>query len=63
MRKFELEKIQFHQRVRRGYLSLGKKDRRRFKVIDTRQGEEGVFQKIKTVIDELIREKGFESSR
>ena len=61
--RFELEKIQFHQRVRRGYLSLGKKDRRRFKVIDTRQGEEGVFQKIKTVIDELIREKGFESSR
>jgi dTMP kinase len=61
--RFELEKIEFHQRVRRGYLSLAKKDRRRFKIIDTRQGEEKVFGKIKTVVDELIQKKGFEGSR
>jgi dTMP kinase len=61
--RFELEKIEFHQRVRRGYLSLAKKDQRRFKIIDTRHGEEKVFQKIKAVVDELIQKKGFEGSR
>ncbi len=60
--RFELEKIEFHQRVRRGYLSIAKKQSR-FKVIDTRQGEEKVFQKIKTVIDELIQKKGAKDSR
>jgi thymidylate kinase len=41
--------------VRRGYLSIAKKETHRVKVIDTRQGEEKVFQKIKGVIDQLIK--------
>lgn len=53
--RFELEQIQFHHRVRRGYLSIAKKETHRVKVIDTRQGEEKVFQKIKGVIDQLIK--------
>jgi dTMP kinase len=53
--RFELEKVQFHRQVRRGYLSIAKKELRRYKVIDTRQGEENVFQRIQKVIDELIK--------
>jgi dTMP kinase len=52
--RFEKEKIQFHQRVRKGYLALAKKDPRRVKVIDTRQGEDNVFNKILKNIDKLI---------
>jgi dTMP kinase len=57
--RFEREKIQFHHRVRRGYLSIAKKESHRVKVIDTREGEEKVFQKIRKIVDELI---GFKES-
>jgi dTMP kinase len=60
--RFELEKVPFHHRVRRGYLTLAKKQWRRFKVIDTRQGEEKVFQKIQKVIDELIKTRKFRNA-
>lgn len=53
--RFEREKIQFHHRVRRGYLSLAKKEPHRVKVIDTRQGEDKTFEKIRQIIDNLIR--------
>ena len=52
--RFEKEKIQFHQRVRKGYLALAKKEPRRVKVIDTREGEDKVFEKIRKIVDELI---------
>jgi dTMP kinase len=52
--RFEKEKIQFHQRVRKGYLALAKKEPRRVKVIDTRQGEDNVFYKILKTVDKLI---------
>jgi dTMP kinase len=55
--RFEREKIRFHHRVRKGYLSLAGKEPGRVKVIDTRQGEDKVFEKIRKVVDELF-EKG-----
>ena len=58
--RFEREKVQFHYRVRKGYLSIAKKEPNRVKVIDTRQGEEKVFERIRRIIDELI---GFKGSR
>jgi dTMP kinase len=62
--RFEKEKIQFHQRVRKGYLALAKKEPRRVKVIDTRQGEDNVFNKIRKTVDNLInRVQGVKGSR
>jgi len=58
--RFEREKIQFHHRVRRGYLSLAKKDPQRVKVIDTRKGPDKVFETIRDIVDNLI---GFKGSR
>ena len=52
--RFEREKIQFHHRVRRGYLSIAREEPHRVKVIDTREGEEKVFEKIRKIVDELI---------
>ena len=53
--RYEREKIQFHRRVRRGYLAIAKKEPGRVKVIDTRAGEERVFDKIREIVDNLIR--------
>lgn len=55
--RFEKEQIKFHQRVRKGYLALAKKDPERVKIIDTQQGEEKVFEKIRTLVDSLIESK------
>ena len=52
--RFEREKIQFHHRVRRGYLSLAEQEPRRIKIIDTRDGEEKVFNIIRKTVDRLI---------
>ena len=57
--RFEKEKIQFHHRVRRGYLSIAKKEPDRVKVIDTREGEDKVFEKILKIVDELIKGSEF----
>jgi dTMP kinase len=60
--RFEREKIQFHRRVRKGYLAIARKEPHRVKVIDTREGEEKVFEKIRIIIDNLIKEKTVRSS-
>jgi dTMP kinase len=52
--RFEREKIQFHHRVRRGYHWIAKKEPRRVKVIDTRQGPDKVFEKIRDIVDNLL---------
>jgi dTMP kinase len=55
--RFEREQIQFHHRVRRGYLSLARQEPRRIKIIDTRDGEEKVFEKIRKTVDRLIHSR------
>jgi dTMP kinase len=57
--RFEREEIQFHQRVRKGYLAIAKKEPHRMKVIDTREGEEKVFENIRRIVDNLMRRKQF----
>lgn len=52
--RFEREKIQFHRRVRKGYLEIAKKEPQRVKAIDTRMGVEKVFEKIREIVDELL---------
>jgi dTMP kinase len=52
--RFEKEKIQFHRRVRRGYLAIAKKQPHRVKVIDTREGADKVFEKIRKIVDNLL---------
>ena len=56
--RFEREKIQFHRHVRKGYLSIAKKEPDRVKVIDTRAGEDKVFEKIRERVDKLIKSSG-----
>ncbi len=57
--RFEREKIQFHRRVRRGYLAIARKEPKRVKVIETRDGEDRVFEKIRKIVDNLVSRKEF----
>jgi dTMP kinase len=52
--RFEREKAHFHQRVRKGYLTIARNEPRRVKVIDTREGPDRVFEKIRNIVDNLI---------
>lgn len=52
--RFEKEKMEFHQKVRDGYLELAHKDKKRFVIIDASQSEDAVeaaiFQAIRPFI-------------
>jgi dTMP kinase len=61
--RFEREEIRFHQRVRKGYLAIAKKEPHRVKLIDTWEGEEKVFEKIRIIVDNLLRIRGLKGTR
>jgi dTMP kinase len=52
--RFEQEALAFHERVRKGYLAIARREPERVKRIDARQGEEKVFEKIRQVVDGLL---------
>ena len=46
--------MQYHARVRQGYLSLAKKDPERIKVIKVDASKEEIFERVKTYIDKVL---------
>lgn len=52
--RLEQEGMEFHKKVRFGYLELAKKYPKRIKVIDANKSIEEVFEQVKKYIDELI---------
>lgn len=51
--RLESEGLEFHKKVRTGYLELAKKYQR-IKVIDANQSIESVFSQIKSIIDKIL---------
>lgn len=49
--RFEREKIEFHERVRAGFLELARAEPGRFRIIDAARSAEEVGQQIKNIID------------
>jgi dTMP kinase len=49
--RFEREKIEFHERVRAGFLELAQAEPRRFRVIDAARSVEEIAQDVKNIID------------
>ena len=56
--QFEREKEQFHQRVREGYLTLARQDKKRFRVIDASRSLDEVEMDIAEHIRQFIDKKG-----
>jgi dTMP kinase len=51
--RFELETIEFHNRVRKGYLQIAQEEPNRIRVISASGSEEEVHKKIKEIMDTL----------
>ena len=49
--RFEREKIEFHERVRAGFLELARAEPNRFRIIDAARSAKEVGQEIKKIID------------
>lgn len=52
--RLEKEGLEFHKKVRFGYLELAKKYPQRIKVIDSNKSIEEVFEQVKKIIDEIL---------
>ncbi|MFC1862984.1 dTMP kinase [Thermodesulfobacteriota bacterium] len=53
--RFEKEKLEFHQRVREGYLELANMDKERFEIIDASRPEDVVEEEIFRAIGPFIK--------
>ena len=53
--RFELEKLDFHRRVRAVFLELARREPRRIKVVDADRGQAEIQRDIKEAVDELVR--------
>jgi dTMP kinase len=52
--RFESEKIEFHKRVREGYLALVKSDPERFRTIDASRGIDAIHRDVCRYLDNII---------
>ncbi len=57
--RIELKNLEFHRRVREGYLFLASIQKDRFVVIDAKQDEEAVNREIIKAVQELFDQKGY----
>ena len=53
--RFEREKLEFHERVRKGFLELARAEPDRFRIINAAGSSEAVAEAIKNTIDELVK--------
>ena len=52
--RIELRSLQYHARVRQGYLDLAKKESERIKVISVDASKEIIFERVRTYIDKVL---------
>jgi dTMP kinase len=52
--RFEMEKVEFHERVRAGFLELARAEPHRFRVVDAARSAAEVAQEIKNIMDQEL---------
>jgi dTMP kinase len=52
--RVESKGLQYQERVRRAYLGLARRDRKRFRVIDATQPADDVFRKLQETVDHVL---------
>lgn len=53
--RIELRSVQYHRRVRKGYLALAKQEPRRFRVIQVNKGKDEIFETVRCYVDEFLK--------
>ncbi|MCU0592403.1 MAG: dTMP kinase [Desulfobacterales bacterium] len=61
--RFEAESLEFHQRVRKGYLGLAHEEPGRFRVIDAGRDADRVRQDIQAAVDMFLSQRGDKALR
>ena len=57
--RFEEKALDFHAKVRQGYLDIAGREPDRFRVIDSDQSVENIYAEVLLVVTEKLREKGY----
>lgn len=52
--RLEKERFEFHQRIREGFLTIARQNRKRMKVVDGREDIEGTWHKVKKVVESFL---------
>jgi dTMP kinase len=52
--RLEKERFQFHQRIREGFLTIARQNRRRIRVVDGRGDMERTWRKVKKAVDSFL---------
>jgi dTMP kinase len=52
--RFEEEKKEFHKRVREGYLTLARKEKRRFVVLDAGKSKQKIFGELRRAMEKIV---------
>ena len=52
--RFEQERIEFHEKVRKGYLALAKNEKQRFLIVDASKNKDEVFEQILSGIKQRL---------
>ncbi|MBI1928668.1 dTMP kinase, partial [Candidatus Poribacteria bacterium] len=55
--RLELERLEFHRRVREGYLTIASQEPHRVKIIDAHMSADHVYKQIKTEVDRRLDRK------
>jgi dTMP kinase len=50
----EKERFEFHQRIREGFLTIARQNRRRIRVVDGRNDIDRTWQKVKKVVESFL---------
>jgi len=61
--RLEKERFEFHQRIREGYLTIARQNRKRIKVIDGTENIDKTWQKVKKVVDSFSVKSSRSSDR
>lgn len=52
--RLEKERVEFHHRIKEGYLKIARENRRRIKVVDGKEDVDKTWQKVKRVVDSFL---------
>lgn len=52
--RLEKERVEFHLRIREGYLKLARQNRKRIKIVDGMENVEKTWQKVRKVLDSFL---------
>ncbi|KPL00504.1 MAG: hypothetical protein AMJ91_04465 [candidate division Zixibacteria bacterium SM23_73_3] len=56
--RLEKERLEFHQRIREGYLTIARQNRKRIKVVDGTENIYKTWQKVRRVVDSFLSKSG-----